>query len=371
MFFYLMLVFTLIAILPEVVIWPCYAMRLPMAWRILYAATTLWVAFSLWVMHTWPFGHVRSLRFFFLTLIFLIMPKMVFVILAPVVGWGWALAVCLIAILCFTYGLIWGWRRLSVREVTCSSPLLPEAFDGYRILQISDLHVGTLASHPEVVSRVVEMGNAQNADLIVFTGDLVNHEVGEAEPFVEVLAGLRAPDGVLAILGNHDYVDHRHFDHLLALERRMGWRTLVDEHVTLHRGDDSIHVIGVGHICSDPELTYGDLEKAAEGLPEHSFRILLSHNPAHWHLPGLRDSDIPLTLSGHTHGAQLCVFGWSPARLMYKEWGGAYHKGQRMLYVSLGISGTVPFRLGAWPEINVITLRRSSPKPATGSPRQG
>ena len=355
-----MLAFTLAAIVPEVVIWKYYAPGLPTGWKMAYAVTTLWVALSLWVMHTWPFGHVRSLRFFFFTLVFVILPKLIFIVLAPLMGWKIALGCCFLAIAAFAYGLIWGWRKLKVREVIILSPELPPAFDGYRILQISDLHVGTLASHPELVQQVVERANAQNPDLIVFTGDLVNHEVSEAEPYIDTLSCLHAPDGVLAILGNHDYVDYKHFDHLLEIEQQMGWHTLLDESVTIHRAGDSIFVIGVGHVCYNSELTYGNLADAAKGVPDHSFRILLTHNPAHWNMPDLMDSDIPLTLSGHTHGAQMRFGKWSPARLMYREWGGVYQRGSRFLYVSLGISGTVPFRLGAWPEINVITLRRGT-----------
>ena len=329
--------------------WACLADALALAWA----------AFALWVLYSWCLGQVRSIRFFFTTFIYLIFPKMLFVVLDMAVGWRLALGLTALAVMALAYGKIWGWRRLVVVEASFSSPDLPEAFDGYRILQFSDLHLGTLDRHPEMVERIVEKANSLKPDIMVFTGDIVNHDVEELEPYVEMLSRLKADDGVLAVLGNHDAVDKRHEEQLLRLMSGMGWRVLMDEHVLVGRGDRQIAFVGVGNIGFLPLFSFGDLSKAMADVPEGIFKVLLSHDPNHWRMQVLPDTDIQLTLSGHTHAAQFRIAGFSPARWAYPQWGGAYHEGDRMLFVSQGISGTVPFRLGAWPELDLITLRKS------------
>lgn len=249
---------------------------------------------------------------------------------------------------------------------------LPDNFDGYRIVQFSDLHTGTFGNDTTYVSRLVDHINAIDADLIVFTGDIVNRETDEITPFISPLSRLRAPDGVLAILGNHDYGDYMTWEsdeakkaNMTALEeayRQSGIRLLLNETSLIGRGNDTIAVIGVENIGDPPFPVYGSLTKAYPDIRDSLTKLLLSHNPAHWvdSIAGKDDVKVPLTLAGHTHAMQIEVFGISPAALRYKTWGGLYaddHQ-RHQLYVNIG-TGTVgmPMRLGAAPEVTVLTLR--------------
>ena len=348
-----------LTLLPEVVVCCLYATHWPRWAQGLYATTIAWELLAIIMMETWAIGHVRSLRLFLGTLLLLVAPKMLFALTAPLLGWPAGLVAAGLMVVAMLYGFTKGWRRLEVRRTTCLSPTLPEAFDGYRILQVSDLHLGTLEGHPEVVERMVDAANAEQADLIVFTGDLVNHLVAEAEPFKHILSRLHAPYGVLATLGNHDYVDKEHWEEMPVLMREMGWRVLMNEHVELRRGGSTIAIAGVESSSPPPFTKRDDLGKALQGIPPGTWTMLLSHDPAHWRREVLHTGDIALTLSGHTHAGQMRLGSLSPARLLYREWGGDYHHNGRMLHVSQGISGTVPFRLGAWPEIDLITLHKN------------
>ena len=208
-------------------------------------------------------------------------------------------------------------------------------------------------------------------DLIVFTGDLVNSAPSELDPFGEVLSRLEAPDGVFSVLGNHDYCEYNRYEtsdgaaRNLALlkqrERQFGWRLLLNEHRLIRRDRACIALVGVENDSRPPFPSRGDLKRAMDGLPEGMFKVLLSHDPTHWRREVLPTTDIQLTLSGHTHAMQLKIGGFSPSAWSYPEWGGLYREGERILLVSLGVGGTVPFRLGAWPEINAITLERPKP----------
>ena len=210
--------------------------------------------------------------------------------------------------------------------------------------------------------------NDLHPDLIVFTGDLVNSSADELDNFMEILPQLRAKDGVYSILGNHDYCEYHHYDtpdgarsnlrEVIRRERGFGWDVLLNEHRFIHRGTDSIAIIGVENEGKPPFPSFADLPKAMKGVSDDVYKILLSHDPSHWRREVLPETDIQLTLSGHTHAMQLMIGNFSPAQWAYREWGGAYQEDKHMLYVSLGIGGTVPFRFGAWPEINVITLKR-------------
>ena len=266
------------------------------------------------------------------------------------------------------YGSFFGVAHFQVKEVTYTSSRLPQAFDGYRIVQISDIHSGSFHQHPSIVKKMVELTNAQQGDVIVFTGDLVNQQSKEVDEFTDVLSQLHAPDGVYSILGNHDYGDYYHWEkpedenlnqeHLEKQQLNMGWKFLKNQHDIIYRNNDSIAIIGVENEGKPPFQEYADLPKAKQGT-DGMFRILLSHDPTHWRKEVLPTTDIDLMLAGHTHGAQFILFGWSPASWAYKEWGGMYYEGQRGLYVNIGIGYVgLPFRFGAWPEITVITLRR-------------
>lgn len=318
------------------------------------------------------FYHNSLMRLFFALVLCGLLPLLLQVAVAFFLGdvAGWVVAGLWLSLV--LYGFIFGWRHIVVRTAECRSPLLPAAFDGYRVLQLADLHIGTFLRNPAFVRKLVRMVNDQQADLIVFTGDLVNVSANEVIPFQHDLAQMHARDGIFSVMGNHDYCEYgmdgnpgRNQRILEYMEEKMNWRLLMNEHVLIHRldgagGSSAIALIGVENISKPPFPEYGNLPKAMEGLPGGLFKILLSHDPSHWRRGVLGVTDIALTLSGHTHAGQIKIGHFSPAKWAYNEWGGKYVEGDSMLYVSLGLGGTMPFRFGAWPEINVITLRRKT-----------
>lgn len=320
--------------------------------------------------------HNTSMRLFFALVLCVALPKLLFVILQFVFSPVVALVTALVPVALFAYGFFFGWRRIVVRKAVCESELLPQSFDGYRILQLSDLHIGTFLKNKSFIRKLVNVVNEQHADLIVFTGDLVNVRADEVRPFVSDMSKMVSKDGVLSVMGNHDYCEYgqdhseeykkRNQNVLHYFERKMGWRLLDNEHVTIGRlrranGEnisESIAIIGVENISKPPFPDYGNLAVAMGELPKGMFKVLLSHDPSHWRRGVLHKTDIALTLSGHTHAGQLKIGKFSPSKWAYNEWGGKYTEGNSMLYVSTGVGGTVPFRFGAWPEINIITLKR-------------
>ncbi len=284
-----------------------------------------------------------------------------------------------IAVAVVTFGLMW-WGALvnrysiEVKEVEFADPSLPSSFEGLTIAQISDLHTGSYGSDTTYVAKVVEAVNALHPDIIVFTGDIVNRRSSELRPFVPALSRLNAPLGVYSVLGNHDYGDYyawrsaadkeANMQELYRMQHDMGWALLNNESRTFHAGPDSLVLIGVENIGDPPFPVYGDLDKAYPGdLADPAFKILLSHNPAHWvdDIAGSPDKNIALTLSGHTHAMQMELFGLSPATFRYDTWGGMYDDSDssRRLYVNIGIGEVgIPARIGATPEITLFTLRR-------------
>ncbi len=262
--------------------------------------------------------------------------------------------------------------HIDVRHVEIEIAGLPESFDGYTIAQISDLHVGTYGSDTSFVSKVVDEVNALSPDVVAFTGDIVNRKTSELLPFVAPLSRLSGRDGVYSILGNHDYGDYyswpseeakaENMAKLLQLQKQMGWKMLNNETDFLYRGNDSIALIGVENVGDPPFNTYGDLDAAYETLDDPVVKILLSHNPAHWNddIKDAPDKNIALTLSGHTHAMQMSAFGVSPAALRYPTWGGLYSdEDGHQLYVNIGMGEVaIPARIGATPELTLITLRR-------------
>ncbi len=314
-----------------------------------------------------------------------IMPKLVFVVvdavaLLPVLWhgrrWRWLSltggVIAIVAFLAMWWGALVNRFRVDVREVDFEFPHLPAAFDGFRIVQISDLHVGTYGDDDRFVRKLVGVINGLHPDAVMFTGDIVNRHSSELIPFVDALSGIEAPYGVFSILGNHDYGDYADWPSeadkaadvaaLCAMQESMGWKLLLNQTEFMHSGRDSIAVIGVENIGDPPFRIYGSLHKAYPAVGDSVSKILLSHNPAHWtdSIAGHDDVNIALTLSGHTHAMQIEVAGMSPAALRYATWGGMYgdEAGRHALYVNIG-AGTVgmPMRLGATPEITLITLK--------------
>lgn len=268
------------------------------------------------------------------------------------------------------YGVLFGWKTLSMREVELSFENLPDEFDGYKIVQLSDLHLGTQGKNTAFIKKIVRRANDEQADLIVFTGDLINLSPKEIVPFEALLSNLTAKDGVLSVLGNHDYCIHAMFGQrpndireavapVIVAERHLGWDLLLNEHRFIHRGQDSIAIVGVENTGKPPFPEIGNLTGALKGIPDGTFSILLSHDPSHWRMEVVPKTDIPLTLSGHTHAMQFKLGHWSPSKYLYPEWSGLYEQGIQRLFVSEGLGGSFPFRLGTKPEIIVITLKRN------------
>lgn len=266
------------------------------------------------------------------------------------------------------FGAIWGKEYFQVKQVTFSSPDLPAAFDGYRILQLSDIHSGSWKGNAEALQRAIALCNAQHPDLAVFTGDLVNSRADEMKEFMPVFSKLHTKDGVFSVLGNHDYGTYvrwnseaerlANIDTLVMREEQMGWKMLMNDHRIIRRGNDSIALIGVENSGRPPFPDRGDLPRAQQGT-EGMFKVLLSHDPTHWRRSVLPDTDIQLMLAGHTHDMQVNLFGFSFSRFIYPEYKGLYLQDGRGLYVNIGLGYVLfPMRLGAWPEITVITLRK-------------
>ncbi len=266
------------------------------------------------------------------------------------------------------YGALIGFEELKINEVTYTSADLPKAFDGYRIVQFSDAHVGTYTGgRAKLLEDIVKTINAQKADLIVFTGDLQNIYPTELEQHVAVLHRLHAKDGVLTILGNHDYANYqdcseeekaKNILRTQALERQMGWDLLLNEHRIIRRDSDSIVIGGMenwGKAKRQPRR--GDVAQTLKGIQPSAFVVMLSHDPTCWREKILPECWAQLTLSGHTHGGQFAIFGWSPVSLTYEDWCGTTYEGDRAIYVSKGAGGLIPFRLGMPGEIAVITLK--------------
>ena len=271
------------------------------------------------------------------------------------------------AVVAVAYGGTWGFRKVEVRHETYASADLPKAFDGYKIVHFSDAHLGTYgSSYADIPEKVVNLINAQQADMVVFSGDLQNMEPKELYPFMQTLSRIKAKDGVFSVLGNHDYSMYIDAEsatkvanerELISLQRQLGWDLLLNEHRTIRRGGDSIVVAGMENDGGKRFPKKGDIGKTLAGVQSGAFVLMLQHDPSSWRRTILPKSNAQLTLSGHTHAGQLKVFGWSPAAINYKEWGGMYNEGGRAINVSYGVGGFIPFRLGASNEIVVITLK--------------
>lgn len=289
--------------------------------------------------------------------------------LAPRKRWRlWALVGTLLIWGAVLYGYYVGFEELRIRNIEYASSDLPASFDGYRIVQFSDAHVGTYGTDRQwLLQRAVDSINALKPDVIVFTGDLENLHPDELRPQLSVLRQLHAKDGVFSVLGNHDYPTYLDCDDttksLLVsftkqYERQMGWRLLLNEHQTIRRDSDSIVIAGMenwGTLKRMPRK--GDVKKTMEGVDKSAFVLMLQHDPTAWRQKILPECHAQLTLSGHTHGGQVSLFGWSPASLTYEEWGGLYQEGSRALYVSTGLGSLIPFRLNLPGEIVVITVK--------------
>lgn len=359
-------VMSVLAFLPDFWLWHIGVSEWPLLLAILW-----WVPSLLLVLAEvglqMGFFHKLSVRVLFTTILFSAFPKVVFILFDAFLPWFFALIPALGVMGWFAFGFIEGWKRLELKHITFTSPDLPPYFDGYRLVQITDFHLGSFPPGNDFVQKVVDATNNEEPDMILFTGDLVNNQASEVEPYLDTLGQLHASDGIYSIWGNHDYCEYGNNHSIGALKRNrrmlygyqesLGWHQLMNEHHVVSHGMASIAVIGVENPGQPPFTNRSNLKKAMKGVNPDMFKILLSHDPHHWRREVV-GKKIQLTLAGHTHAGQLKIGKWTPARMAFKEWGGAYRIGEQMLYVSSGIGGSFPFRLGAWPELTVITLKR-------------
>lgn len=271
------------------------------------------------------------------------------------------------------YGMTKGRFNYKVYRHSLEFSGLPDALDGLKAVQISDLHLGSLYGYQYEMNRVVDMIHKEQPDIILFTGDMVNYYTEEVNGWQSIFRRLEAPLGKYAILGNHDYGDYYHWstpeekeeDHRRLIEAigEMGFDLLLNEHRKVPVGDGVLQIVGVENWGKPPFPQYGDLKKALSGADKTLFTLLLSHDPTHWDAEVLEKTSIPLTLSGHTHGMQFGVRingrQWSPASMVYKRWGGLYRENNQMLYVNRGLGYIgYPGRVGMPPEITVLSLKK-------------
>ncbi len=275
----------------------------------------------------------------------------------------------------FVYGMVRGAFDYKIHTTKLILPKLPDAFNGLKIVQISDIHSGSFvsSSHLEEVAKIIQK---QKPDIVFFTGDLVNNRASETAPFIETLSTIKAPMGVFSILGNHDYGDYvpwdsvkeklQNLNDLKDVHGKLGWKLLLNEHIPLKRGDAEIALIGIENWGGNFKFSrYGDLKKAYAGAEKYPVKLLLSHDPSHWNIQVKEEyTDIDVTFSGHTHGGQFGIeipgFKWSPSQYAYKQWAGLYSEQNQHLYVNRGVGFLgYPGRVGISPEITVMELYNS------------
>lgn len=287
-----------------------------------------------------------------------------------------ALGLAAIPFASLIYGIFEGKYNYKVIKQTVYFPDLPEAFDGFKVTQISDLHSGSF-DNPEKISYAVDLINDQESDIILFTGDIVNTHATEMHPWIDTFKKIKMPEyGKFSVLGNHDYGEYINWpsaqakaDNFQAIKQLYGdidFRLLLNEHTFVQKGPDRIAIVGVENWGRNFKQA-GDLAKASEGLTKNDFKILLSHDPSHWdEQVKVDDKHYHLTFSGHTHGMQFGIeipgiFKWSPVQYVYKQWAGLYENVGRYIYVNRGFGfHAYPGRVGIWPEITVIELKKGT-----------
>ncbi|HOB24381.1 MAG TPA: metallophosphoesterase [Kaistella sp.] len=268
-------------------------------------------------------------------------------------------------------GIIFGKYRHRVRKVKVKIAGLPEVFKGYKIVQISDVHSGSFF-HPEKLQKAVNLINEQNADLVLFTGDMVNNFAEEFKPFVVLFSTIKAKDGKFSVLGNHDYGDYAEWNspqekaqnipNLIELQKQSGFEMLRNEHRIIEKNGEKLYILGVENWGEKPFPQYGDLDRASAGVPASAAKILMSHDPTHFdRVVKNHPCNVQLTLSGHTHGMQFGIdlknVRWSPVQYRYKKWADLYESEGKLLYVNRGF-GVIAFpgRVGIEPEITLFEL---------------
>ena len=287
-----------------------------------------------------------------------------------------ALGLAAIPFSAILYGIYKGKYNFKVLKYTLHFEDLPEAFDGFKLTQISDVHSGSF-DNVEKVEYAIDLINEQQSDVIFFTGDMVNNKAEEMLPYVDIFSKLKAKEGKYSVLGNHDYGDYIKWDSdelkqqnlndLKSIQKQIGFDLLLNENRFIEKQGERIAVVGVENWGKGGFKKAGDLKKASSKVNEEDFKILLSHDPSHWEAEVVDDNyHYHLTLSGHTHGMQFGIeipgwFKWSPVKWRYKQWAGIYEKLGQYINVNRGFGYLAfPGRVGIWPEITVITLKRGS-----------
>ncbi|OBX23756.1 MULTISPECIES: metallophosphoesterase [Bizionia] len=284
-----------------------------------------------------------------------------------------ALGLAAIPFAAFIYGIIQGRYNYKVLKYQLTFDDLPEAFDGFKITQISDIHSGSFTSK-EKIQYGVDLINQQETDLMLFTGDLVNNMATEMDDWIDMFKTLDAPFGKFSVLGNHDYGDYvewdspeakvRNFQAVKDLHPKIGFDLLLDEHRYIEKNGQRLALIGVENWGKGFNQA-GDLQKASANVSKDDFKILMTHDPSHWEYQVKADDfNYHLTLSGHTHGLQMGIeipgwFKWSPSQYIYKQWAGLYQEFGRYINVNRGFGyHAFPGRVGIWPEVTVIELKK-------------
>ena len=285
-----------------------------------------------------------------------------------------ALGLAAIPFVSFIYGIVQGKYNYKVLKYQLTFDDLPEAFDGYTITQISDIHSGSF-TNKEKIQYGVDLINEQKSDLMLFTGDIVNNKADEMDDWIDVFDKLEAKEGKYAILGNHDYGDYMdwktpqdkidNFQKVKEIHKKIGFDLLLDEHRYIEKDGQKIALVGVENWGKGFNQA-GDLERASAGIQKKDFKILMSHDPSHWEEKVKNDDfNYHLTLSGHTHGLQMGIeipgwIRWSPSKFVYKQWAGLYEEFGRYVNVNRGFGyHAFPGRVGIWPEITVIELKKA------------
>ncbi len=367
----LFLFFIVLMGLPDWYIYRRYVSRWKQVWmrRLYWLPSTLLLIGMFITFGTYEPRPEAMNRLSLLLIVFLCInvPKAIFALLSPLCKSHIGLAIALFTMAYLVFGATEGKQHFQVKEVTIESEALPRGFDGYRIVQLSDIHTGSWGNDTAPMLKAVNIINRLQPDLIVFTGDLVNNLASELDAFIPVFSQLKAKHGVYSVLGNHDYSTYikwdtpqqqeAQLDSLKAKQARMGWTLLNNRHVKLHQQNDSIALIGVENSGRPPFPDHARLSEAMTGTAG-MFQILLSPAPSHWRQEVLPNTDIQLMLAGHTHAMQTRIFGFTPAQFVYPENDGLYQEGEQMLYVNIGLGHLLyPMRLGAWPEITLLTLK--------------
>lgn len=289
-----------------------------------------------------------------------------------------ALGLAAIPFASILYGMYKGKYNFKVLKYTLYFEDLPTAFDGYQLTQISDVHSGSF-DNIEKVEYAIDLINEQQSDIILFTGDMVNNKATELAPYVPIFSKLKAKDGLYSILGNHDYGDYiswnspeqkaKNLEDLKRLQKNIGFDMLLNENRFIEKNGERIALIGVENWGKGGFKKAGDLKKAASLVDKNDFKILLSHDPSHWDAQVVNDEyHYHLTLSGHTHGMQFGIeipgwFKWSPVKWRYKRWAGIYQELGQYININRGFGYLAfPGRVGIWPEITVIELKKGSNK---------